>query len=479
MRMPQTASSVRPSVGRFDLAVLGGGSAGFAAAIKAADMAANVAIIEGGMLGGTCVNVGCIPSKTLLRAAEVRHRRVHHGFRGVPSDDGSPDWPAIRAEKQELVERLRKAKYADVVHSYDTITLFRERGRLAGTHSIELSSGTTLAAGRILIATGSSPWPAPIPGLAEAGFLDSTSAMELERLPASLIVIGGSSVGLELAQMFSRLGVRVTVIEMAQTLLPSEDREIGIALAEYLAQEGVSVHTEAQIERVERHDVFTVHWRGAGKTHATSAEQLLVATGRRANTHDMGLEKAGVRVGSRGEVIVDEHLRTTADNIYAAGDVTGDPMFVYVAAYAGTLAAENALGVKPRRYDLTALPRVTFTDPAVASVGQTDADAIERGIKPLTSHLPFEHIPRAAAARDTRGFVRLVADSTTRRLIGAQILAHEAGEMITEVALAIRGGLTIEDIASAFHPYLTLSEGIKLAAQAFDRDIEKLSCCAA
>lgn len=477
--MPHPVDSSNRSQELFDLAVLGGGSAGFAAAIRAADLGARVAIIEGGTLGGTCVNVGCIPSKTLIRAGEAQHRRTHHGFRGIPTGDGTPDWRAVRAEKQELVERLRKTKYADVLSSYPAVRLFQERARLTGAHSLELTGATTLTADKIIISTGSSPWAAPIPGLAELGFLDSTSAMDLEQLPRSLIVIGGSSVGLELAQMFSRLGVRVTLLEMAKTLLPSDDPVIGSALAEYLAHEGLSVHANAQIDRVERQDGITVHFREAGKPHRISAEQLLVATGRRANTRDMGLENAGVRLGSRGEITVDEHLRTTADGIYAAGDVTGDPMFVYVAAYAGTLAAENALGTQKRLYDLTALPRVTFTDPAVASVGQTEADAIAHFIQPLTSQLALEHVPRALAARDTRGFVRLVADSATRRLIGAQILAPEAGEMITEVALAMRGGLTIEDIASAFHPYLTLSEGIKLAAQAFNKDVAKLSCCAA
>lgn len=466
-------------VHRFDLAVLGGGSAGFAAAIKAVELGARVAIIEGGTLGGTCVNVGCIPSKTLIRAAEAQHRRSHHGFAGIPTGDGPPDWNAVRAQKNELVERLRKTKYSDVLRSYQAATLLRQRARITGPRSISLADGANVSAKKIVITTGASPWAAPIPGLAESGFLDSTTAMELEKLPRSLLVIGGSSVGLELAQMFARLGVIVTVIEAAPKLLPSEDPAIGDALAGYLTAEGLEVHTDVRVERVERGDGFVVRIRKDGQVQSKSADQLLIATGRRPNTKDMGLESVGVRLGGRGEIIVDEHLRTSATDIYAAGDVTGDPMFVYVAAYAGTLAAENALAGNRRRYDLTALPRVTFTDPAVASVGYTEQEASARGIQPLMAHLSLEHVPRALAARDTRGFVRLVADAATQRLVGGQILASEAGEMITEVALAIRFGLTIEDIAGAFHPYLTLSEGIKLAAQAFTKDVGKLSCCAA
>ena len=463
---------------RFDLAVVGGGSAGFAAAIKAADQGARVALIESGTLGGTCVNVGCIPSKTLIRAAEAQHRRVHHGFSGVSTTDGAPDWLTILAGKRELVDRMRKSKYADVLASYDRVALFRRRARLSDAHTIRLDDETSLLAEKIVVATGSSPWAAPIPGLAEAGYLDSAAAMELEKLPRSLAIIGGSSVGLELAQMFARLGVRVTVLEVAPTLLPSEHPTIGQALAAYLKSEGLEIRTGIRVSRVQRRDDFVIESIEAGEKRSLSTEQLLVATGRRPNSRDMGLETAGVNVGTHGEILVDEHLRTSSKTVYAAGDVTGDPMFVYVAAYAGTLAAENALGGN-RRYELAALPRVTFTDPAVAAVGRTEEEARRQGIEPLVTHLALEHVPRALAARDTRGFIRLVADSRTRRIIGGQILAAEAGEMITEVSLAIRTGMTIEDVGSAFHPYLTLSEGIKLAAQSFTKDVAKLSCCAA
>src|SRR5712691_9300389 len=199
--------------GEFDFLVVGGGSAGFAAAIKGADLGARVALAEGGMLGGTCVNVGCVPSKTLIRVAEAQHRRVHHGFRGIPATDGQPNWPTVRAEKDALVDELRQTKYWNVLRAYPSITLFQERATFVSGREVRLASGRTLTAGKIVVTTGSSPWAPPIPGLAEAGYLDNASAMALERLPESLVVIGGSAVGLELAQMFARLGVRVTVLE--------------------------------------------------------------------------------------------------------------------------------------------------------------------------------------------------------------------------------------------------------------------------
>ena len=466
--------------GALDIAIVGGGSAGFAAAIKGAELGARVALVEAGTLGGTCVNVGCVPSKTLIRAAEAQHRRVHHGFRGVPTTDGWPAWPTVRAEKDALVAELRQSKYWNVLRAYPSITLFQERATLVSGHQVRLASGRTLTGGKIVVTSGASPWAPPIPGLGEAGYLDNATAMALEHRPESLVVIGASSVGLELAQMFARLGARVTVLEALPRVVPAEDADIGNALGNYLRSEGLELHTDIRIDRVQRaNDGYTVQFHAGRETRTVRANQLLVATGRRANTAGFGLEGVGVTLGTKGEIVVNEFLQATNRDVYAAGDVIGDPMFVYVAAYGGALAAENALTGNARRYDLTALPKVTFTDPAVASVGFTENQARARGIEPLVSKLPLEHVPRALAAHDTRGFVKLVADAGTKKIIGTHILAAEAGEMITEPTLAIKFGLTIEDLVSAVHPYLTLSEGIKLASQAFTKDVEKLSCCAA
>jgi mercuric reductase len=468
------------SGGEFDLAIVGGGSAGFAAAIKAAELGARVAMAEGGTLGGTCVNVGCVPSKTLIRAAEAQHRRVHHGFQGIPTTDGRPDWSTVRAQKDDLVGELRQAKYWKVLRSYESVTLFEQRAEITSGHSIRLANGRTITAGKILVTTGASPWAAPIPGLADVGYLDNVTAMALERLPESLIVVGASAVGLELAQLFARLGVKVTVLEALPRVVPAEDADVGNALGDYLREEGLAVHAAVQIEHVDRAgNGYTVSFKDGGKPRVARAEQLLIATGRRGNTKGFGLETAGVTLGKKGEIVVNEFLQTANPDVYAAGDVIGDPMFVYVAAYGGALAAENALTGNVRRYDLTALPKITFTDPAVASVGVTGDQARSQGIEPLVSRLPLEHVPRSLAARDTRGFVKLVADAATRKIVGAHILAAEAGEMVTEPALAIKFGLTIDDLTATFHPYLTLSEGIKLAAQTFDRDVATLSCCAA
>ncbi len=470
---------VSQSGAEFDLVIVGGGSAAFAAAIKGAELGARVAMVEGGTLGGTCVNVGCVPSKTLIRAAEARHRRAHHPFAGISAADGRPDWSLVRAQKDGLVNQLRQVKYRDVLRSYDTVTLFEQQAAFASPHELRLADGRTLPAGKILVATGAGPVAPPIPGLAQAGFLDNVSAMALERLPDSLLVIGAGFVAVELGQMFARLGVAVTILARQNRVLTREDPEIGLGLTEYLRGEGIDVRTGIAVERVDRAGRYRVKVCREGLPEVLEADQLLVAAGRRANAKGFGLEAIGVTLGTKGEVVVDHHLETSVPGVYAAGDVVGEPMFVYVAAYAGALAAENALTGNTRRADLTAVPSVTFTDPGVASVGLTELEARARGTEPLVSRLPMEHVARSLAAHDTRGFVKLVADAATRKIVGAQILAAEAGEMITEPALAIKFGLSIEDITSTFHPYLTLSEAIKLAAQTFDKDVGKLSCCAA
>jgi mercuric reductase len=475
---PQGARHV--SSGRApDVVVLGGGSAGFAASIRAAELGARVTLIEGGTLGGTCVNVGCVPSKTLIRAAEIQHRASHHGFDGVRTAAEPPDFPKVAAQKDALVTALRQEKYWDVLSAYSNVTLRHGRGLVNRDRSITVD-GEVLKPGRVIVTTGAAPWAPPIAGLAESGYLTSTEALALTTPPVSMIVVGGSAVGLEIAQLYARLGTRVTVLEAMPALVPAEDGEIGEALAGYLREEGLEVRTGASITRISRGGAgYALEATTDGRIEMFKAEQLLVATGRRANTRGFGLEAAGIELGRKGEIRANEHLQASRPEVYAAGDVIGDPMFVYVAAYGGTLAADNALNGNSRRYDLSALPRVTFTDPQIASVGVTEEEARKNGLDVMVSSLPLSYVPRALAARETRGLIKLVADRHTNRLVGAHILATEAGEMIQEPTLAIKYGISVDDLAAAFHPYLTLAEGIKLAAQTFTKDVKKLSCCAA
>lgn len=464
--------------GEYDLMTIGGGSAAFAAAIRAAELGARVAIVEKGTIGGTCVNIGCVPSKTLIKAAELCYHSAYPQFEGLTACPPPSDWQRVVQQKDELVTALRQGKYVDVAAVYPNITILKGEARLVGGRQVGVN-GTVYEPEKIVVATGSLPWSPPIPGLQEAGFLDSEQALSLEALPASLIIVGGGSIGLEFAQLFARFGVQVMVLEGGPQVAMIEEPEIGTVLVSYLEQEKVRVCANVRITHVERTgDEYQIHAQIDGKPEVCRAKRLMVATGRRANTSWFGLEAAEVKLGERGEILVNEHLQTTNPDIYAAGDCIGDPMYVYVAAYAGGLAAENALTGIGRVYDLTALPHVTFTDPQIASVGLTESQAKAKGLRVQTALLPLEYVPRALASRNTKGLIKLVAEEGTGRLLGAHVLAAEAGEVIQEATLAIRFGLTVQDLAETFHPYLTMVEGLKLAALTFKKDVSKLSCCA-
>ena len=461
----------------YDLVVLGAGSAAFAAAIKGADAGRSVALVECGTLGGTCVNIGCVPSKALLRAGEVAHTAAHHPFRGVDTHPAMVDLGVLVAAKNGLVDSLRQEKYADLVAGYG-FDVLHGRARFVDESTIEVD-GRPVRAGAYLVATGARPEAPPVPGLTESGYLTSTTALELAEVPDRLAVVGASAIGLELGQFFSHVGSKVTFLELAERVAPFEEPEASAALHDVLTRQGAVVHTGARITRVRREgDVRLLEVIVEGHTVVVEADQVLVATGRRPNTDDLGLDLAGVGVDVRGAVVVDDQLRTHNPRVWAAGDVTGSPQLVYVSAYQGGLAAENAMLGARRSVDLSALPRVTFTAPQLASVGLNEAAATAAGHRVKTSVLPLDAVPRALVNRETTGLVKLVADAETDRLLGATVVAESAGEVIQSAVLGVKYGITTAELATTFHPYLTMAEGLKLAAQTFTRDVHTLSCCA-
>lgn len=471
----------------YDLAIVGSGSAAFAAAIAASGRGRRVVMVERGTVGGTCVNVGCVPSKALLAAADARHTAGSAArFPGLAAAELPVDHGALIGGKDALVAQLRAEKYVELSAGYgfEIVSGAAAFTGEDGSPAIEVTDkdgGTRrVEAAHYLVATGSAPWAPPIPGLAEAGYLTSTTAMDLETLPASMIVVGGNAVGLEQAQLFARLGIDVTLVEALDRLAPFEEPEISTALEDVLTGEGMTVHTGAAISAVHARDGHTaVRMRTAdGAEVELSAERLLIATGRRPATGGLNLAAVGVTTGPQGEVVVDDAQRSSNPRIWAAGDVTGGQQFVYVAAAQGTLAADNALGDARRTLDYTALPRVTFTSPAIAAVGMTDAHAVRAGLRCDCRTLPLAHVPRALANRDTRGLVKIVAEAGTGRLLGVHALADGAGELITAATYAITAGLTVDQLAHTWAPYLTMAEGLKLAAQTFTRDVTQLSCCA-
>jgi mercury(II) reductase len=461
----------------YDLVVIGAGSAGFSASIAAAEQGAQVALIGSGTIGGTCVNIGCVPSKTLIRAAEtLRNARVAARFAGIAAEAELTDWRRTVRQKDALVSELRQAKYIDLLPAYNSIA-YREGPARLVDGGVEVGDAH-ISAGKIIIATGARPAVPLIPGIETVPYLTSTTALDLEVLPRSLLVIGGGYVGAELAQMFARAGVKVTLVCRSR-LLPEAEPEIGAALTGYFQDEGIAVVagvTYRAIYKTETGIALDVSREGQDTT--IDADQVLIATGRAPNIEGLGLIDRGVAVSPKGGIVVDDRMRTSRNGVYAAGDVTGRDQFVYMAAYGAKIAAKNALNGDSLRYDNSAMPGIVFTDPQVASVGLTEAGARAAGYAVRVSTIGLDQVPRALAARDTRGLIKLVADAGSGRLLGAHILAPEGADSIQTAALAIAHGLTVQQLADTIFPYLTTVEGLKLAALSFDKEVARLSCCA-
>lgn len=454
----------------FDLAIIGTGGAAFSAAIRAHELGAErIALIESGVLGGTCVNVGCVPSKALLAAARAHHDAQTHPFAGTPHSDGEIDLGALNDQKRQLVDEMRQGKYLDLAQLYG-FELIEGEARFVGPDHLDVD-GSRVRASRYLIASGAAPAIPDLPGLADIDFLTSTSAMELREVPEHLIVIGGGFVGLEQAQLFRRLGAAVTLIGR---FAPHAEPELRDVLADVFRDEGIDLIT-TRASGIEERDGVTVTL-GDGSTLRGS--HLLVATGRRPRTADLGLRDAGVDTDARGAILTDRHQRTTGPAIYAAGDVTDSPQFVYLAAAQGAVAAENAIGNLDTSVDLAGLPSVIFTDPQLGSAGLTEAEATDRGIDVDARTIGLDKVPRAVVEHDTRGAVKIVADRATRKILGIHAVAPGAGDLMLAATYAITTGMTVEDMASTWAPYLTNAEALRLAARSFDHDIGRLSCCA-
>ena len=462
----------------YDLAIVGAGSAAFAAAIHARRKQFRVIMIERDQIGGTCVNVGCIPSKALLAAAEARHVAMARRFPGIDIAAGPVQMRALIAATNEIVRDLQQDKYVDLARQYDW-EIVRGTARFTAGPALEVD-GRHIDAKQYLVATGSLPSLPAIEGLRDVAYLTSTTAMELQEIPESLIVVGGNYIGLEMGQLFATLGSRVTLVEAVDRIAPHEEPEISHALSGVLRDDGLALRTGATVSKVRREGadiVATVS--GAVGSDEVRASQLLIATGRRTQTDGLGLETVGVSLGKKGEVVVNGQLRTTNERIWAAGDVTGHPQFVYVAGVHGAVAVDNAFEHTERAVSYRTLPRVTFTTPNIASVGMTEVEARQAGIECECRSIPLEYVPRAIVNRDTRGLVKIVAESKTGVVRGIHMLAPNAGDAILAGVYAIECGLTVKQVANIWCPYLTIAEGIKLAAQAFTMEVAKLSCCAA
>ncbi len=483
----------------YDLVILGSGSTAFAAALRAAELGKTAVMTEVRTVGGTCVNRGCLPSKNLIEAAKILHDARNPRYPGLTPCAMPFDFAQLIAGKDEVIHVYRDKKYNSIVDESGAIEIVHGRARLADAHTVEVAGPEgvqRLEGGQILVVLGSSPVIPPIAGLQDVPYLTSDlltseEAMELKELPRSLIIIGGGYIGLELGQMLQRFGAEVTLLERNQHILfHGYEPEVGRTLQPLLVEEGLAIETDANVLRVRREGAGVVVTARNGPGRAARerefrAEKLLVATGRKPNTEHIGLEQVGVRTNGRGEIVVDEHLRTNVPHIWAAGDIigpqTGSQMATPVGARDGGIVAENAfsqLGAALRRVDHRVIPRTIFTDPQVGVVGMTEAEAIAAGHPCWCNTVPMELVPRAGAIRDTRGVIKMVADDDTGEVLGVSMVGASAGEVIHEAAMALRFRATLDDFIDLLHVYPTMAEALKIVAISRYKDPAKLSCCA-
>jgi len=455
---------------RKHLVVIGGGSAGFSGAFRAHALGARVTLANAGLpRGGTCPNVGCVPSKFFIRAAEQIHRAHHPTFRGwTPAGPPVVDWPALVAEKRELVRALTIPHYVDHADSLPDFRVVDAPARLEGPRQVRIGE-EVIEADAILIATGTRPRPPTVPELDPAvEWLVNDTLFDLPELPESLIVLGGGYIALECAQMMARFGSQVTLLQRSGHVLSGQPAYVATEIERWLRAEGIRIETGTELRSIRRAgDEVSVVFRQAGREQTVQARHVLTVQGRQAHTEDLGLETAGVEMEGKGFIRTDARFATTAPGIYAAGDVIGPPELVYTASEEAERAVENALTGSSLGYDRDTVPWVVFTDPQVAGVGLDEEAAADRGLDVDTAELPVARWPRFRVAGESRGFLRLVRDRARDVLVGARAVCPEAGDLMSEIRLAIVHQIPVPELAHAFHPYLTLSEGIERAALRF------------
>lgn len=464
---------------KYDLIIIGGGAAAFAAATKANDMGKTALMINEGLpLGGTCVNVGCMPSKHLLTVGDEYYYSQNPPFKALGRGTRySFNFQSAIQEKDEMVARARQKNYTSVIDNLEHVTLVKGKARFTGKNEVRVND-QVYTAGSIIFATGASTKPLPIPGIDRVQWLSNITAMQVKHRPESMIIIGGGPQGLEFAQMFAHFGTRVTVLEAMSQILPRHEPEIASELQRCLEAEGITIHTGVKVESVVGgNGKKSVTFSRDGSSASIEYEQILLATGIRPNTSDLGLEEADIKADRNGYIVVDRHYRTNNPGVFAAGDCVGKMPLETVAAKEGALAAENALTDTAHSLNYDHIPHAVFTNPQVASVGLTETEEMQRYKNCLCRTIYMDVVPRALAVNESRGVFKMVIHPRNFKVLGMHIVSPYAAELIHEVTLAIKFGLTIGDIIDTVHVFPTFSEGIKRAAQAFTRDVSKMSCC--
>lgn len=439
---------------KFDVIVIGGGPGGYVAAIRAAQLNARVALIEAKEMGGTCLNRGCIPSKTLLANAQLAHKIREADKYGIEVSEPKINFPKMMERKDGVVTKVRKSLTGLI--EANKIKVFNGFGKFTDPHTIKImgEDNVMIQGKKIIIATGSEPKDIPAFPFDHEKILSSTSVLELKKLPKSLAIIGGGYIGCEFASCFADYGVEIHILEAMPTIIPLQGPDLAGALTRTFESKGVQIHTNVFVEGIDKtKDGVLVKLKDQSPVHA---EMALVAVGRSLNTDNIGLEKAGV-LTNRGVIEVNERLETNVPGIYAIGDVTGKWMLAHVASHQGITAANNALGI-PHKMHYNAVPAVVFTNPEIATAGLLPHEAKEQGLDVKVSKYPFMALGKSQASLETEGFVQIVSDSRTGLILGAQVIGHEASALIAQLTLAIRCELTIEDLADTIHAHPTVAE---------------------
>ncbi|MBI4972479.1 MAG: mercury(II) reductase [Candidatus Omnitrophica bacterium] len=464
---------------RFDVVILGGGSAAFAGALKAVELGAEVAICEEGVIGGTCLNRGCIPSKNLLKASEIFYYSHHQPFSGIEIPKGRIDFEKVIEQKDEIVQELRQEKYINILRENKRMHYFEGRASFLSKDEVKVG-GEILRGKRFIIATGARPQVVNFNGIDKVDFLNSTTVLDLKRLPDSMIILGGRFVAVEMAQIFAHFGTKVTILQRSPRIIPEEEEEVSEGLSKYLMSEGIDIHTGVKVIEVSQiNGMKVIKAAAGGEVMEFKGETILMATGNTPNTESLNLWAVGVEMDERGFIKTDEYMRTSNPAIFAAGDVVGGIQLVTVAAHEGAVAAQNAMEeCCARKIDYTAVPHAIFTHPNVASVGLTERQARDKGIKVITRTLNMHYVPKARAIRETKGLIKIIAEEGAERILGVHILAPDAAEIIHQAVLLVKKGMTISDVINKVDVYPTLSEMVKLCAQSFYKEVGRLSCCA-
>ncbi len=464
---------------KYDLIIIGGGAGAFAAAIEANELKAKTLVVNAGLpIGGTCVNVGCLPSKILLHAGGLLHTVKNHNVGGIELEVKDFNFKKVVEYEMKMVEKSREEKYSKVLKNLEHVTLMEGMAKFVSENEIEVN-GEKISGNKFILATGSKANVSDIKNIKEVGYLTHIEALALKEKPESMVIVGSGPVGLEFAQMYARFGTKVTLLQRGENVFPSGEKELIDKLIELLKKEGIDIKTKVVVKSARiQGDKKVLSYEVGGVSEEILVDQILLASGKTPNTKNLNLDIVGVKVNEKQAIEVNESFQTSNENIFAVGDVTNLPVRLETTAgHEGTLVARNALDGKKESINYNEVPFTIFTDPQYASVGQTEERQLKESGVCACRTISFDKISKAQIIRREEGMIKMGIDPKTGVIVGVHILAPNAGDLIAQAMILIKNKNTIHDVLNMMPVFPTLSESIKYAALSFTKDISKLSCC--